>query len=512
MRRPRGWVIGGALWLAAGAAASAQGGEGEGLRLDPRPQARWVTSLERWHLPGGEAMGMVGGRLLLDVGSGWRLGPATYGAVEGQRGGFITLGLEVEREWRLSPDWAVQAGAFVGGGGGRGGRELAGGGAMLRAHVGATWYLTPYDRLGLGVSHVRFPSEGAIRSTQPYLRYERQFGVGLTADERQPPAEWGGITWSEQAWAARWRTVAVPDGLPRVGGAGMQRDFQTLGVEWRAYPGSGNGFVTLGADGALGGGSAGYMQVLAGAGWRWPLWSGAEGRVHAAAGPAGGGGVDTGGGLLTEVGGTLAQRLSRHSAIELGWFAQKGVSAPYRGQGVTLQWSYRLEGHPEGATVQDWRAFPLRMRVLHQQYDGRSAQWRCCDADLAVRNVGVAIDWRWGDPADPWQPYWTGQGLAAYAGRAGAYMTGLLGGGVQWQLHPRWALEVEALTGAAGGGGLQTGNGWVAQWGAAVVYRPGGPWTWSVGAGRMHAMNGPLRVKTMTVALGYEFSGWWPGN
>lgn len=91
-------------------------------------------------------------------------------------------------------------------------------------------------------------------------------------------------------------------------------------------------------------------------------------------------------------------------------------------------------------------------------------------------------------------------------------MTGLLGGGVQWQLHPRWALEVEALTGAAGGGGLQTGNGWVAQWGAAVVYRPGGPWTWSVGAGRMHAMNGPLRVKTMTVALGYEFSGWWPGN
>lgn len=73
-------------------------------------------------------MGVVGGNLLFDVNDNVKLGVGSYGALRGERGGFITLGLAGEVRQRLSPSWLGHAGLFVGAGGGRGGSTLAGGG------------------------------------------------------------------------------------------------------------------------------------------------------------------------------------------------------------------------------------------------------------------------------------------------------------------------------------------------------------------------------------------------
>jgi hypothetical protein len=95
---------------------------------------------------------------LADVAENMSLGVGSYGAVQGQRGGFITLGMAGEVRQRISPSVLAHAGLYIGAGGGRNGGELAGGGLMLRTDLGLTYQTAGYGNLGVGVSHVNFPS------------------------------------------------------------------------------------------------------------------------------------------------------------------------------------------------------------------------------------------------------------------------------------------------------------------------------------------------------------------
>jgi hypothetical protein len=476
----------------------------------PFAEASVGTSIETWRIPGGESMDMAAARLLFQVADGWRVGPVAYGAVGGQRGGFITLGAEAERAWRLGSTATLDTGFFVGAGGGRGGRELAGGGLMWRAHAGWSMAVSRNDRIGLGVSHVRFPSQGVIRSTQPYFRYERWFESPVRPMGEAGLEGGGWHTPLDHAMGIRVRTLKPSAGVRRTDAVGALAAFQTLGVQWRADdPSSGLSWI-LAADGALGGESAGYMQILAGPGWRWHLNEQWELAAHVALGAAGGGGVDTGGGLLTEVGATLAYQVTPSVWTSLGWIHQRAAGGRYVANGATIGLNYRwggLAGSPATRALTPVR-HPLRVRWLQQRLRGAATDWRCCDADTSVYLLGMAVDRFWGDEGNAWRPFLTGQGLAAYRGQAGAYMQGMLGGGMQWKAHPHWALEVEGTLGAAGGGGLRTGGGAVAQWEAGLVWQPTPAWSLRAGIGRLRALDGPLKAQTVGVSIGYRVDAW----
>jgi hypothetical protein len=98
------------------------------------------------------------------------MGLATYGAVSGERGGFITIGLAAELNKKIIDNWYSEAGLFVGGGG-RGGATLAGGGLMVRSNAGISYDARGLGKFGFGLSNVGFPS-GVIQTTQPYLQYD----------------------------------------------------------------------------------------------------------------------------------------------------------------------------------------------------------------------------------------------------------------------------------------------------------------------------------------------------
>ncbi len=63
---------------------------------EPVTASSWRLTDETWKLPGQETMGMIGGNVLLQVRPGLKLGVGSYGAVRGNRGGFITLGVAAE--------------------------------------------------------------------------------------------------------------------------------------------------------------------------------------------------------------------------------------------------------------------------------------------------------------------------------------------------------------------------------------------------------------------------------
>ena len=491
-------------------ASHAQDGSASPDGLNPT-RTTWRLTSETLKLPGGEKMGMVAGNLLFDMNEHLRLGVGSYGAVRGERGGFITLGLAGELRQRLSPSWMSHAGLFVGAGGGRGGSSLAGGGLMLRGDVGLTYESAGYGNFGFGVSQVRFPS-GVIRSTQPYVLYEYPFysllDRGWTAPAGNSDAGPGGMAARAQEFSVVARSYKIPSSVLREDGQPQHGSMQLLGAEWLSYLDD-RWFLKLEAEGAMGGQSNGYMQVLAGGGYRLPLTRSTALKLHAAAGPAGGGGVDTGGGLLLDAGVALQQNLTRRTALELSLGEVRAPSSSFRARSVALKLTHQF-GLP-GVSSSDlvpWSALDgfdaehLRVRAVTQTYFKANPQWRANHVDQSVSNLGVQLDYF---VTPNW--YLTGQGLAAYAGNAGAYMTGQVGAGTQWPLSERWFVEGEALIGAAGGGGLAVGGGLVGQVNAGLGYRLSKSLSLLATAGRINALRGDFKANVAGLALAYQFTG-----
>ncbi len=470
-------------------------------------------TFESLNLPGGESMGMLGGELLVNVNELLRVGAGTYGAIEGERGGFITLGVVSELQQRISDAWVSHAGLFVGAGGGHGSNALSGGGLMLRVDLGVAYETKGYGNIGLGISHVRFPS-GNISSTQPYIQYEYPFysllGSGwLNAPPKDSSLRIDPVQDYRNEFSLVGRHYELDGKAKRADGGVQNSSMQLVGVEWLSYLND-HWFVKIETEGAMGGDNNGYMQIFLGGGLRLPITrstSSTSIKLHAAAGPAGGGGADVGGGLLVDAGLGLQQNISQNLALEL---SAGGVMAPshtFEALNVALKLNYQFGLPDVGSSPVSWYGLgefdttPLRVRLTNQTYFKADDRWRNGDINQEVSNLGVQMDYFL-------TPNWfiTGQGLAAYAGDAGAYMVGEVGLGSVWNVTPNWFIEGEALFGAAGGGGLAVGSGLVAQGNASVGYRLNKALSIIATAGRIEALQGLFKANVAGVSLAYQFS------
>ena len=477
--------------------------------IQPTPSAVRLT-FESLNLPGGESMGMLGGDVLVSVHENLRVGVGAYGAVEGQRGGFITLGVEGELQQRISDAWVSHAGLFVGAGGGHGSNALAGGGLMLRGDLGVTYESKGYGNISLGVSHVRFPS-GDINTTQPYVQYEYPFNSLLGSGWLGAPPKENGlridpVQASRNEFNLVGRHYQFRSSAKRDDGSPQNSTMQLVGVEWLSYLDD-YWFLKVESEGAMGGDNNGYMQILLGGGLRLPITRTTSIKLHAAAGPAGGGGADVGGGLLLDAGLGLQQKFSENLALELSAGAVMAPSHTFEALNLAVKLNYQF-GMPDVGTtpvswygLQEFDTTPLRVRLTNQTYFKADDRWRNGDVNQEVSNLGVQMDYfltpNW---------YLTGQGLAAYAGDAGAYMVGEVGLGAVWNITPNWFIEGEALFGAAGGGGLAVGSGLVAQGNASVGYRLNKALSIIATAGRIEALQGDFKANVAGASLAYQFS------
>ena len=508
--KPRVLLVASASLIAATAFAS----EPE-ASLPTVPTMLRFTS-ETLTLPDREKMGMLGGSMLFDVSQNARVGVGSYGAVRGERGGFITLGVEGELRQPLVDAWSARAGLFVGAGGGRGGYTLSGGGLMLRSDLGLV-YVTRMGNVGVGVSRVTFPS-GTINSSQAYFQYDLPFHtllrdgwatssestyVGSSFKGQKPNL---GIHTNELS--ATYRSYRIPHSVVKDDGTPQYVRMQLAGVEWLSYFND-RWYLKLESEGALGGQSNGYMQILAGAGYRYPMSATQAVKLYAAAGPAGGGGVDTGGGLLLDSGVSYQRMLNKNAFFEVGLSELRAPSRSFKAQSLDVKLGYRF-GTPavSGASVPlmdlaGFDASKLRVRLANQTYYKAAPQWRNRSVDDPVGNLGVQLDYF----VSP-NLFVTGQGLAAYQGDAGAYMTGQIGAGVTENLSERWYVEAEALLGAAGGGGLAVGGGFVMQGNASVGYRLSKATSVMATVGRVQSGSGEFKANVLGLSMAYQFTGY----
>ena len=406
-----------------------------------------------------------------------------YGAAGGHRGGLFVGGAELQRRFVLPWDWDLRAGVFAGGGGGA--AAPVGGGLMLRAAATLTHDIGPL-RGGLSWSHVRFPS-GEISSSQLglVLSWERPFRYfdSSSAGQPQPASGTTGLGFQRLAGTVGAYQLRGSD-TRRIGLVGGR-------AEWQPTP---SGVYTgIEAAAAASGGAAGYMEILGNVGWRWtPMPDVAASRsrcvarsVSAAAAPCR----------------PTAARSARSPSAPASTGAMAGAAASRWARSAVS--ARRCARTPPRC---GWRWISSRrpMQPAAARSAATNGRRRCSTtctrnattaATASLDTVGIKLN-RFVDD----HVYLSAQAHSAYAGGAGAYSIGLIGAGLATAPGSMFRFGAELLLGAAGGGGVATGSGAIAQ---SVAWAG-----WSVtpesqvrlGVGAVKAIRGDLRSGVLEIS------------
>lgn len=460
------------------------------------------TRFDNVQLPGNEKLGLVNTAVLIAVSPNDWLGPAVTAAATGERGGLFVLGGQWEHRWNLNDNWQAKTSFFAGGGGGA--AAPVGSGFMLQPSIGLLRRWGPWSA-GVSGSRVVF-TDGRIHSNQLglVLQWDGQsqyFGAsqigntllastgrtGLGVDRLQP-------TWS------RYSFKAPGGGRQSIGLVGIRAE-----QDWN------DGFYGgLESAAATHGGADGYMEILGLAGWTARpgpnMLPGLHLGAKAALGLGGGGAVPTGGGGIGKLAGTLRWDMGESAFVgaELGWansLRTRPQNGPFQARYAQLTAGWVIGGHntPADATVNgiDWSA--SLQHIAHAQRKDGTLQ--------SLDTMGIKANY-WQGPR--W--YLTGQAHSAFVGQAGAYSVGLFG--VGWTHRPGdryWSNPItwgaEALVGAAGGGGVNTQGGAIAQGLVSVGYQVSRRSQIQLGVGRVRsfkpgALNSPVIDLSWTMSIG----------
>jgi hypothetical protein len=487
---PRWLRVGLASLGIAGWGVAAAQASGEPLVVAP---AHIRLGIEKLKLPGDENMGLVGSSYLIDIGHGFSGGPAVYGAISGQRGGLFTVGGELAWERRLAGPFSVDLGFYAGGGGG--GAAPVGGGLMLRPHADLLWDFGPF-LAGLSASRVRFANGdidsrqlGLVLKAKTQFRYVPRDRIG----QRSDLGGRSGMGFDRiQAVVGSYRPRP---GAHRVSGPELGETIGFVGARLERALGN-HSYWGIETSGAARGGVAGYAEFLGTAGAETTVWPNVltvGGRV--ALGMGGGGDVDVGGGLLAKAGLYGTVRLTRELGLSLEGGMTRAPQGSFKAYHAALSLNWILDDPsdltaPPRNTRTEWAGGVERYEALRSDGTTRPLQAVSLKANRFVTPL----------------VYLTGQAHSASGGGAGGYTAGLIGIGAQTPIAGRWHAGAEALIGAAGGGGVETQGGAIAQPNAYIGYDLSRSMSLRVGAGRIKSLkNGGLDANMVDVVLAFTF-------
>ena len=377
---------------------------------------------------------------------------------------------------------------------------------MLRPYAQLAYY-TPAWSLGLGVSHIEFPN-GDIQSTQAYLSLELptegSFLKGQHFGEKSPLHSTAVQTDSEAVMVSFFTEHYTPDtGSLNTDGVTPTKPYSLAGIKFDKALGE-HLYSYFQAAGAGGGKSDGYMEVFGGIGTAYqigilPLTLGAE----VAIGASGGGRVDTGGGLVYRVQGTVQTELTKHLTLSGFGGAIKAADGTFSATtyGVTLGYQTTLfdtltQEDTVHANPSNWR-----FRMLNKSYLDGEKLFKTSKGVDQVDLLGFAIDWYLTENL-----YITGQSYWAYKGKAGGYAEGIFGLGYQSDYYRGFSLYGEILGGVGGGGGVNIDGGLFGSMGAGVRYAINDNWEIGVEADYLRNHSNSFSTTAFKAYIGYRFS------
>jgi len=462
-------------------------------------------SYEKISISPEEDMGLAGLGILFDFNAYWYGGVGLYGAVNGKRGGFFTVGAESGFRYAPIEDFQLKSGLFLGAGGG--GSAPQGGGLMLRPYVEGN-YCNKDFTFGLGVSHVSFPN-GDIKSTQLYVSIEvptnGNYLKGHHFSSNILSGFGSGLLGTTEMKVSFFMEHYVPssDSLNTDGNIKTE-SFTLAGVEFDSFMNE-YMYTFIQMAGAGGGQSDGYMEVFGGLGYRYqlgtlPLYFDAQGAI----GASGGGKVDTGGGLVYKAQAGLDAKLTDHLTLGI----KGGIIDAYNGTfkattySATIGYETTIIDHiPSHSNEYLVQPNTWTFRMIHKSHLDSDKLFKDSDKNKQIDLLGFAID-RYLDE----HYYLTGQTFWAYKGDAGGYAEGIVGVGYHSDSYGRLSLYTEALGGVGGGGGINIGGGFFGSLGGGIIYNLDSTWEGHLGGTYVRSKNGAFSTYDIIFGVSYKFS------
>ncbi|MFK5881897.1 MAG: hypothetical protein QM482_06750 [Sulfurospirillum sp.] len=460
-------------------------------------------------LPGNEKLGLLGTGYLYDFDHAY-LGLGVYSAVSGQRGGFFTGGLEAGYKYTLGRNFSLDAGVFAGGGGG--GSAPQGGGLMLRPHIALLYTISGY-KVGLGFSKVKFPN-GNIDSNQVFLQLSIPFEAVHKKNTNSPmilddisdfmKSTHTDMGWSDSYFAVTLQRYMIPGGVKNTSGNSMKKDMSLVGFEY-GYELDKNLFLFGEAAGAAGGGTDGYAEVSGGIGYKKAFTRHFGVYAKASLGAAGGGKVDTGGGVIHKEALGLYAKLNNKFSLgfEVGHIG--AFDGNFKATLLKFDFNYRLKSLSIGKNLQPLRSYQSfgdyewNFEISNQYYLGDKSIRKNSDAS-ALSLIGFKID-KYLDK----NFYISGQALGAYSGHSGGYAVGLVGLGRRIPVGEKINLFAQMSIGVAGGGSVATGNGMIYQPMIGAEYKINNSFGVQTSFGKVKAIDGNLDTMAVDVGFSYKF-------
>ena len=424
-----------------------------------------------------ESMGLMGVQLELNnfLRENYYLGIGGFGAIEGDRGGFFTAGITPGIRHAISARLITDIGLFLGGGGGA--SAFPGDGLMLRGHgylgykllkshvwTGVAWNQISSKDLGLQWS-VALSRQLSIllKDPQPVITTKIPNSAIANLKKTALQLEIAQLLYLPTAKYQGRNNSSIGDTISLLH---LQIEKQWV-ADWQAV---------MSLSGANGDGADGYGSILLGLGYskHYQRWSWYK---QLKLGMAGGGNIDTGGGLMINSllgcrvklfnqwwGSSSIGYLDAYDGKFSAWNITTGLTYffyqhHYMNKGeeiskkqlVSTQKTQTFQWFIENKTVIPKHSLTTKGGDTYEE----TIQFFGCGAKLPLRsNIDVLV-----------ATYW------AYDGNVGAYAEGDIGLSFQRSISKSWTTGVDVSIGAAGGGGIDVNQGTIHQETLMLAYQ-----------------------------------------
>ncbi len=450
-------------------------------------------------------MGLMGLHYQTPLNEWLYAGVGMYGAVTGDQGGLFTLGIELGFKKQLYKNLYFDANMHFGGGGGY--RYLINDGAFINPNIGLK-YQEKRFAFGVQYSHVDFYT-GHIKSDAISFFVEIPSILKFT-DYSNAQKDFIASNFSENHF---WKTPVTknvqqvrfdffkPIGNSRKddtnNGEPLTETLAVLGFEYQKYI-SNNAFIFAHTDAIYKGLRAGFMDLFFGMGYH-PYTSK---NIHVftkfALGAAGGRVAPEGGLMMYPSAGidvNITPKLGLSSHV--GYYRAIAGDLEAYTYGVGLKY-YGFNGGSEDHT--SFKTQGIRLGIQNQTYfDVIKTDSPTTDLQLLGMQISYDLNHTF---------YLTGEVGFAYKGESGGYAHGMAGIGIYtpYFFKNKMRAYFEAMAGAAGGAGVDTGEGVVVRPSIGLSYTLTKSVSLQSSIGRFVAPMGDLASTNVSVGLSFSLA------
>ena len=450
-------------------------------------------------------MGLMGLHYQIPINNWLYGGVGMYGAITGDQGGLFTLGIELGINKKIYNNLYLDANFHFGGGGGY--RYLIKDGAFINPNIGLQYKLDKFN-FGLQYSHVNFYT-GHIKSNSVSFFVEIPSVLKFT-DYKNAQKDFIVTNMSSDSF---WKAPVTknvqqvrfdffkPFGNSRKDNANQQEPLTetlyVLGFEYQKYI-SNNTFLFAHTDAIYKGLRAGFMDLFFGAGYH-PYQSKNINIFTKLAIGAAGGRVAPEGGLMIYPSAGIDFKISNKIAISshTGYYRAIAGDLEAYTYGVGLKY-YGFNGGTE-----DYNSFKtqgIRIGIQNQTYlDVLKTDDDPVDLQLVALQVNYDLNKTF---------YLIGEVGFAYDGKSGGYAHGMAGIGIYspYFLHKKMRAHFEGMAGAAGGAGIDTGEGIVIRPSLGLSYQLTNAVSLQSSIGKFMTPFGEIKATNINIGLSFGLS------